>query len=767
LAHDVFISYSTDDGPVADAICSALESQHISCWIAPRDIPAGVTWAVAIINAIKESRLFILVLSETSNVSPPVMSELDSAGSRGIPIIPVRIDNTPLSEAVEFYTSRYQWFNAQNSPIDQHLPRLTANIQQHLAQAEAARARKQAEEAAREKLRFELEAKERARMEAAQSQVVEADRVKKEYEEARLAAIKARKEAEESALEKARNEAEATRVRQETAELTKALEAARLKAKEVEEAREAAAKARKEAEEATKDRERHAFEAVRARQETAETLKALEAARAKAKKREQAPVLQEQVVSVKKSLLRTGVFWVGLAFALIASLWQVFNVLWPLDKLEIGRAEAYLGAYGGMFGLGVPILIVGVMCIGRGLNQSVSGKWSWFVLGGISFVISLALSYFLPNRLQAGGTYSNSELLLPSVIGSALPFAFLGLYSLGGGLAQIQHLRKAAEKDNAKDLLKAVPARRPLASSILFWTGTVLLVGGLGWQMSTGLATNSPDEWLYWRIAFGLPFTISGSYCVGKAFGYYKLIKGTWFGTAAVVWLATALLLFIITGASLSGGSTAVYYLMLPVLLLAVLPPLILGLYCAVKGVTANRSTDAIPETLNTPQPGTRHFLFWSGSVLFVLSQAFYWAMFLWIMPLNGVNPHLFLQAVPVMATTIVGMGLIWLSRRKLRDGWFWLGSEIFAFGVGALPQWINIYLHIELFPPQTSPHDLSDIGVELGLTFILMALGSFFLWKGWPRIGVKNPLGEMLGFIITLSLVSLTVTIFLLAIAD
>jgi len=34
MAHDVFISYSAEDKPIADAVCAALEAEHIRCWIA-------------------------------------------------------------------------------------------------------------------------------------------------------------------------------------------------------------------------------------------------------------------------------------------------------------------------------------------------------------------------------------------------------------------------------------------------------------------------------------------------------------------------------------------------------------------------------------------------------------------------------------------------------------------------------------------------------------------------------------------------------------
>jgi len=45
MAHDVFLSYSSQDKPIADAVCAALEAKKIRCWIAPRDVLAGVPMA--------------------------------------------------------------------------------------------------------------------------------------------------------------------------------------------------------------------------------------------------------------------------------------------------------------------------------------------------------------------------------------------------------------------------------------------------------------------------------------------------------------------------------------------------------------------------------------------------------------------------------------------------------------------------------------------------------------------------------------------------
>ena len=44
MAHDVFISYSSQDKTIADAICAGLEAAKIRCWIAPRDMLPGVPY---------------------------------------------------------------------------------------------------------------------------------------------------------------------------------------------------------------------------------------------------------------------------------------------------------------------------------------------------------------------------------------------------------------------------------------------------------------------------------------------------------------------------------------------------------------------------------------------------------------------------------------------------------------------------------------------------------------------------------------------------
>jgi TIR domain len=75
----VFISYSSQDATVAERVCSALEAAGLPCWIAPRDVRAGESYAAAIVEAISSSRMLVLLLSQGAISSPHVLREVERA----------------------------------------------------------------------------------------------------------------------------------------------------------------------------------------------------------------------------------------------------------------------------------------------------------------------------------------------------------------------------------------------------------------------------------------------------------------------------------------------------------------------------------------------------------------------------------------------------------------------------------------------------------------------------------------------------------------
>ncbi len=112
MQHDVFISYSSYDKTIADAICSKLENSHIRCWIAPRDILPGKEYGEAIIEAIIDCRILLLVFSVHANESPQVRREIERAVSKGKVIIPFRIEDILPTKSMEYALSNTHWLDA-------------------------------------------------------------------------------------------------------------------------------------------------------------------------------------------------------------------------------------------------------------------------------------------------------------------------------------------------------------------------------------------------------------------------------------------------------------------------------------------------------------------------------------------------------------------------------------------------------------------------------------------------------------------------------
>ncbi len=108
----VFISYSFVNKTIADATCHVLEECGIPCWIAPRNIIPGKTWAGNIVQAIRDCSLMVLIYSEDSNGSSQVANEVDKAFSHGKIIIPFMVDSTPMNDDFGYYLSRKHWLVA-------------------------------------------------------------------------------------------------------------------------------------------------------------------------------------------------------------------------------------------------------------------------------------------------------------------------------------------------------------------------------------------------------------------------------------------------------------------------------------------------------------------------------------------------------------------------------------------------------------------------------------------------------------------------------
>ena len=116
MKYDVFISYSSKDQKVVEAMCAYLEQHKVRCFVAYRDIPKGVVWAKAIVEALDESSMMVVVFSEEFNLSDQVDREIELASEDKKPILTFRISDAVFKGAKKYYLKNINWIDAFPHP---------------------------------------------------------------------------------------------------------------------------------------------------------------------------------------------------------------------------------------------------------------------------------------------------------------------------------------------------------------------------------------------------------------------------------------------------------------------------------------------------------------------------------------------------------------------------------------------------------------------------------------------------------------------------
>lgn len=109
----IFISHSSADISIAMELCTFIEKNHSTCFIAPRDIRSGKEYAEEIINGINNADAMILLMSKNANSSPHVLREVERAVSRSIPILVYKLEDVELSKSLEYFLMTHQWIVAE------------------------------------------------------------------------------------------------------------------------------------------------------------------------------------------------------------------------------------------------------------------------------------------------------------------------------------------------------------------------------------------------------------------------------------------------------------------------------------------------------------------------------------------------------------------------------------------------------------------------------------------------------------------------------
>ena len=114
---DVFISYKAEEIEEASWVKSVLESNGITCWMAPSCIPGGSSYAVEIPQAIRQAKVFVLILSSKAQASQWVSREVDLAINEGKVVLPFMLENCALRDDFNFYLTNVQRYAAYENKL--------------------------------------------------------------------------------------------------------------------------------------------------------------------------------------------------------------------------------------------------------------------------------------------------------------------------------------------------------------------------------------------------------------------------------------------------------------------------------------------------------------------------------------------------------------------------------------------------------------------------------------------------------------------------
>ncbi|MBN2852526.1 MAG: leucine-rich repeat domain-containing protein, partial [Clostridia bacterium] len=138
MSHDVFISYSHKDRLTANKLCHKLEEEKIRCWMAPRDVNPGGSWAGEIADAIPNAKVMVLILSANSNASKQVLREVELAINNDIVLIPLRIEDIMPTGSMSYFLSTTHWIDAIDNTFDSKYDALSNRIKSILNVKEVA-----------------------------------------------------------------------------------------------------------------------------------------------------------------------------------------------------------------------------------------------------------------------------------------------------------------------------------------------------------------------------------------------------------------------------------------------------------------------------------------------------------------------------------------------------------------------------------------------------------------------------------------------------
>jgi len=132
MAYDALVSCAYEDKAAGKQVCETLEDAGHRCWSAYRDVTPGEPIQEAIDDGIAGCRVVVVLLSRHSAGETTVHRPLWRAAERGLPIVPVRIEDVTLPESIESHLAGHQGLETSGERREAYGGRVVALVQRLL-----------------------------------------------------------------------------------------------------------------------------------------------------------------------------------------------------------------------------------------------------------------------------------------------------------------------------------------------------------------------------------------------------------------------------------------------------------------------------------------------------------------------------------------------------------------------------------------------------------------------------------------------------------
>lgn len=112
----IYICYDDADEQIAEDVCTALKRDKFECWFRSRNAKSDVLESSR--DAISKSNLVVLIYSKNFKQSDFVNAELYAASAKNIPVLVFHIDESRLTDSMEFFLADKPWIDARNNHTD-------------------------------------------------------------------------------------------------------------------------------------------------------------------------------------------------------------------------------------------------------------------------------------------------------------------------------------------------------------------------------------------------------------------------------------------------------------------------------------------------------------------------------------------------------------------------------------------------------------------------------------------------------------------------